>query len=90
MARNYPRFLYSNPQNTKSKGPFIVHTLYPKAVFRVNGSQEYFVGATHAMHGKSFSVILLDIDHCSDELKMPLTDEAYMWFKNQPEAAMFM
>jgi hypothetical protein len=35
MARDYPRFLFSNPQNTKSKGPFIVHLLEPRLVFLV-------------------------------------------------------
>jgi hypothetical protein len=35
MAREYPRFLFSNPQNTKSKGPFIVHCLEPFCIFRL-------------------------------------------------------
>jgi hypothetical protein len=33
--RDYPKFLFSNPTNTKSKGPFIVHLLEPRLVFRV-------------------------------------------------------
>ena len=36
MARPYPRFVYSNPQNTKSHGPFIVHLLEPRLVFKVD------------------------------------------------------
>lgn len=32
MARKYPKFLWSNPSNTKSSGPFIIHTLYPRFI----------------------------------------------------------
>lgn len=39
MARNYPRFLFSNPKNTKTPGPFIVHLLEPRLVFKVITSQ---------------------------------------------------
>ena len=35
MARAYPRFLFSNPKNTKSKGPFIIHTLPPQVICKV-------------------------------------------------------
>lgn len=35
MAREFPRFLYSDPKNTKSPGPFIVHTLHPNKLFKV-------------------------------------------------------
>lgn len=40
MSRGYPRFLYSNPKNTKSEGPFIVHTLYPRCIFRINNKDK--------------------------------------------------
>lgn len=36
MARAYPRFLFSDPKNIKSAGPFIVHLLHPRLVFIVN------------------------------------------------------
>jgi hypothetical protein len=36
MARKYPRFLYSNPLNTKSPGPFLIHTLFPRVIFKVH------------------------------------------------------
>ena len=39
MARQFPRFLFSNPKNTKSEGPFIIHTLYPQCIFKVNGTK---------------------------------------------------
>lgn len=29
MAKKFPRFLFSDPTNVKTKGPFIVHTLEP-------------------------------------------------------------
>jgi hypothetical protein len=35
MARQYPRFIFSNPQNTKSKGPFVIHTLEPRFIAKV-------------------------------------------------------
>jgi len=35
MAREYPRFIYSNTQNTKSKGPFVVHLLEPRFLARI-------------------------------------------------------
>jgi hypothetical protein len=35
MSRNYPRFLLSDPLHTKSKGPFIIHTLQPQLIAKV-------------------------------------------------------
>lgn len=35
MARQTPRFLYSNPQNSKSKGPFIIHTIEPRLIAKI-------------------------------------------------------
>jgi len=32
MARKYPKLLWSNPSNTKSSGPFVVHTQYPRFI----------------------------------------------------------
>ena len=36
MARQYPRFLFSDPKNTKSKGPFVIHCLEPRLIFKVH------------------------------------------------------
>lgn len=33
--RDYPRFLFSNPKNTKSKGPFIIHCLPPRLIIKI-------------------------------------------------------
>ncbi|MBL7724302.1 MAG: hypothetical protein JNK27_09130 [Chitinophagaceae bacterium] len=35
MARNYPRFIFSHPFDTKSKERFIVHTLHPQMIAKV-------------------------------------------------------
>ena len=42
MARLYPRFIYSDPQDTKSSGPFVVHTLFPQLIAKVTFNQEGF------------------------------------------------
>ena len=39
MARGYPRFLFSDPQNTKSEGPFLVQLIFPKKLYRVHWLQ---------------------------------------------------
>ena len=36
MARGYPRFLLSDPKNTKSPGPFIIHTLSPRGMLKLD------------------------------------------------------
>ena len=35
MPRLYPRFIFSNPADTKSEGPFLVHLLEPRFVAKV-------------------------------------------------------
>jgi hypothetical protein len=42
MARPYPRFIYADPHNTKSAGPFIVHTLFPQLIARLTFNQDGF------------------------------------------------
>jgi hypothetical protein len=90
MARNYPRFLYSNPQNTKSEGPFIVHTIFPRSIFKVHRKNPPQVAFVHGLHGKFLSVELLDIQECTDDEKRQLTGEAYQWFNSQPEASIYI
>lgn len=34
MSRGYPRFLFSNPSDTKDAGPFIIHTLEPQFIVK--------------------------------------------------------
>lgn len=47
MSRKYPRFLFSNPKDTKSPGPFIVHTLEPQLIAVVTFAEDgwHFVDA---------------------------------------------
>ena len=42
MVRPYPPFMYSDPRNTKSAGPFIVHTLSPQMIAKVNFTEDGF------------------------------------------------
>ncbi len=43
MARKYPKFLWSNPTNTKSDGPFIIHTQRPRFIAKPHFTeQRYF------------------------------------------------
>ena len=34
MSRGFPRFLFSNPTNVKTEGPFIIHTLKPQFIVK--------------------------------------------------------
>lgn len=36
MSRKFPRFLFSNPTNTKSKGPFVFHTIAPHVICSIS------------------------------------------------------
>jgi len=40
MARDYPRFLYCIAQDSKSPGPFIVHTLFPQLIGRITTKED--------------------------------------------------
>jgi hypothetical protein len=35
MSKQFPRFLFSNPQNTKSEGPFVISTFHPIIICQV-------------------------------------------------------
>ncbi len=68
MARQFPRFLFSDPTNTKSKGPFIVHTIWPKAILKLvndNGNVRVFD--------------LEYWDECNEEQKTELRIQALDW-----------
>lgn len=72
MKRNYPRFLYSNPQNTKSKGPFIVHTLPPRIIMRIDHD------------GSRIVITPLDL-HTEPEDEDIVIMEAHKWLTSQIE-----
>lgn len=68
MARNYPRFIYSNPTNTKSEGPFIVHLLEPRLIFKVVSKHE---------------LLCLDATLFTNEMEK-IKSDALKWLSNQP------
>lgn len=71
MQRLFPRFLFSNPQNTKSKGPFIVHTLEPRIILRVEAHQQ-------------FGFICIPLEEGLDQYKLAeVTKAAQDWFSRQ-------
>jgi hypothetical protein len=35
MARGYPRFIFADTKNTKSDGPFVIHLLEPRLIYKV-------------------------------------------------------
>ncbi len=79
MARQYPRFLFSNPQNTKSKGPFIVHLLPPVMMFKL---VEY-EPISH-LPRKSYGLERLDWgEPASDESIRLIKNEAWNWIAPQ-------
>lgn len=67
MSRLHPRFLFSDPQNTKSKGPFVVHTIFPAAICKI-------IDYDH--NQKTFEIEMLTaFDHCNQqEIDLMLSD----------------
>lgn len=35
MPREFPKFLFSDPKNTKSPGPFVIHAMHPMFICKV-------------------------------------------------------
>ena len=84
MARKYPRFLYSNPHNTKNKGPFVIHTLAPMTIFKVHKmSKEYIEYAMSSgkpemfFDSKGFALELLEYDNLLMAEK--IAEDACIW-----------
>jgi hypothetical protein len=81
MPRSYPRFLFSDPKNIKSKGPFIVHTLNPRFIVRVDTIPNYDKGdMTH--NGKYILFFLDGKPPYTDELE-EATEALYKWLDAQ-------
>lgn len=75
MAREYPRFLYSDPKNTKSEGPYIVHLLFPRKLFRV---EWLFV------HGDAFLHEIEEWgDPCTEEESRKVFKALDKWFNEK-------
>ncbi len=60
MARKYPRFLFSNPTYTKSKGPFVIYTLYPRTIFKV--SRNLYDQEVNELTWEKYGIVLIYID----------------------------
>lgn len=84
--RDYPAFLFSNPQNTKTTGPFIVHNLFPKAIIKVSRSP---FKADRYPHASGQNGIYLTIIAFHDEGEQnpqeidDLFNRAHRWLKSQ-------
>lgn len=87
MARMYPRFLYADPKDTKSKGPFIVHLMDPRVVICIRKEGEDCSG----LNGLGFNFedlkmdfFLLDEFDEKDRFKYEkVLEDAIKWFDGQ-------
>lgn len=79
MAREYPRFLFSNPKNTKSPGPFIVHCLEPRLIFRA----ENIVISPPFHETGEVSFTLVQLDPKSSDKDHRIKEDAWDWFAQQ-------
>jgi hypothetical protein len=75
MAREYPRFLFSDPKNTKSKGPFLIHLLEPRILFKVVDrntvvSLDYILDTNEAEKIKADAVKWLNSQILSGEISL--------------------
>jgi hypothetical protein len=94
MARNYPRFLFSNPKNTKSPGPFVVHLLKPRMICKIYEARDATYNADdhpNALHFGRFAVELLEAWDEATSLKYSeIMREANNWLNNQSAAPEFL
>lgn len=84
MARLYPRFLFSDPQNTKSKGPFVVHTLDPKFIVKVCRVPVYGSSLPTTTDG-TFCLLFVEGSRYGEPLKNA-TDALFAWLHKQVAA----
>ena len=73
MARAYPRFLFSNPKDTKSPGPFVIHLLEPRFIARVEVIERPHLYNLHLL--ECFDREVLETD--------PEFEAATIWFYAQ-------
>lgn len=79
MARSYPRFLFSNPTNTKTTGPFITHCIFPKGIIKVS---KIFKDA--AKREFYYAVKFIEVwDHCASSELQEVEERAGIWLKKQ-------
>lgn len=81
MSREYPRFLFSNPHNTKSKGPFIIHTLDPMFIVKVTRTPLYAENLQTITDG---TINFTFFEHHTPSKKLSeITDAMYKWLYAQ-------
>lgn len=88
MARPFPRFLYSDPRNTKSEGPFIVSTLEPLIICKIHTKQtaQYSFTVQLGTFTLEFLSLLVNTPNgYSDEVKETMFDMA-KWLRAQIES----
>ena len=84
MARGYPRFLFSDPQNTKSKGPFVIHMMKPMLAFRVAKCPNREPG--RMTHNGKYILFFLDEDIKYTEKVKHAIDAMFKWIEAQEKA----
>ncbi len=92
MSRQYPRFIFSNPQNTKSKGPFVVHLLEPRLLFKVFKNEDLPEALPSSYKGpwnmnKGIGIMLLDnVNFSEDDSKATILEDALAWVISQKKS----
>jgi hypothetical protein len=90
MARQFPRFLYSNPTNTNPPGPFVIHCLEPRIIFRVFVDEQDPRRALPwqpSLWGGFFGVQLIDDGSKLDQDALQkLMEEVIVWIEQQIDA----
>lgn len=60
MPREYPRFIFSDPKDKKTSGPYVIHCLSPRGIYKIH----FGAGAEDHSHTKfikgRFTVKLLE------------------------------
>ncbi len=68
MARNYPKYLFSNPQNTKSKGPFVIHLLKPRMICKIHERRHMSYIASDHPNALNFGRFAIELIEAWDEV----------------------
>lgn len=89
MARQFPTYIFSNPKNTKNKGPFIIHTIFPKCICKVHDTTDPLYNSDKypiTLHYGRFGIEVLECwDIASNEEFDELTRRINNWLWKQIE-----
>ena len=89
MARNYPRFLFSNPQHTVSTGPFIVHCIKPRMLLKFKkamtfeSSKEHAAGGIYTTYDNYIIWLVEPFEPSTPEQTYPVLEAAIKWVTAQ-------